>query len=189
MPTVMEAALATVDVRPVPELGTGYLVTLGCCHGETRLGYADSRGPQQGEDRDACIRLALIRHRDAHGCRCTTTLWRRYVGARAGGPRRAAGERTTRRRATTARSAVRASCHPAGGGLPWVVVACVALATLMFGGALGLGIGLAYSGVLCIGVWLLETVKGQGAPRALPPARTSIYEWRPPVRRVPWWSV
>ncbi len=70
-----------------------------------------------------------------------------------------------------------------------MVAGCVLIAVLMFGGTLGLGIGLAYGGVLCIGVWFLETVKGRGAPRALPPARRSIYEWRPTVRREPWWSV
>jgi hypothetical protein len=72
---------ATLTITPLPvEVGTARQVVLDCRHGTTRiLACEHPNGVQISED-DA-VRVALARHHEAEGCRCTRQLWRQYFGA------------------------------------------------------------------------------------------------------------
>jgi hypothetical protein len=169
-----EVDIATVEIRPPERLSDARMVTVGCSHGTTRVGFDSGGGSRAKTGRDETVRRALGRHRGEHSCRCIGKLWRRYFGAQ-----QSQVKRTMSGTVTGSRPSQRPPMHARGQGEVWMVLGVVlALAVAMLGVPVGLGVGLVYGGVQVLLLWLFERHGHRRLPPPLPAPPMTVYEWQ-----------
>lgn len=166
--------IATVEIGPPGRNADAQMVTVGCSHGTTRVGFNILGGGSAEAGRDDTVRAALGRHRGEHGCRCIGKLWRRYFGTR-----QSELERATSEAVTSSRPSPRPPLHANGQGEVWMALGVVlVLAVAMLGVPVGVGVGLVYGGVQVLLIWLLEKHGRRRPPASLPAPPMTVYQWQ-----------